>query len=313
MRQLCPEWSVSDIRFEQYLSGGYRNRNYRVSYKDQRYVLRVADLSSAMNFRLERDRLASLSRLFPVCDELTLGIAPVAATHVERGLLLTSWNETPLLAETAGVTADTLGTYLALLHETLERLPDACVREEPAGDSRAEAQTAANFEPRAQIRQDLITACHSEQLAAELLEKVPLPTSRRRICHLDLNPWNLLTDGKLWVTLDWETVSEADPMFDLVSLCDGYLQSQNLALSKEAFSQSALRAYNHRSKRSSAEGVFGDYTEEALAEARTVFQWREYAWAAAQVARNNVRDEVVAQRDGFAQLLREQGINVLPG
>ena len=295
MALLCPDWELPAIGVEAYLSGGYRNRNYRLSYGDERFVLRIAQLPSAMDFSLERVRLDALAAVFPqTTSALELNFASVIAAHTPRGLLLTRWIDAPLLSDTAGVSAETLGAYLALLHQSLHDLPANCTG--PIGGQN---------DLLTHIRRDLVVACGSQAQADELLADLPDLPHPMVECHLDLNPWNLLTDGKSWVTLDWETLGRADPLFDLVALCDGYLRAQDLGQCKERFAHSALDTYARITQQR-----FGN---QALAHARIVYQWREYAWAAAQVVQGNTRDEIVAQREHFAGLLITQGFNVLPG
>jgi thiamine kinase-like enzyme len=129
-------------------------------------------------------------------------------------------------------------------------------------------------------------------------------TSTERVCHIDLNPWNLLLDGNnAWVTLDWETVARAPPLFDLVGLCDGYSLTRNFSQAHSTnLSQSCLATYNELMKTS--------YPPTELAAARTLFHWREYAWAAARLAqgrlRSTVLDDVLQQRRVYAKKLNEQ-------
>ena len=312
MALLCPQWRWSDVAIEGYLSGGYRNRNYRLIYSGERFVLRIAELPSAMNFALERDRLMALAEVLPRSKHsLELNYAPLVAAHTGRGLLLTRWIDAPLLAETAGVSAETLGTYLVLLHQSLSDLPASQIETSADGSPDSKRHNSTIDEPAqpgaldVHIRKDLALACGSASRADELLQNLPVSAHENVLCHLDLNPWNLLTDGKKWVTLDWETLSAADPLFDLVALCDGYVRARDLNHRKESFTSSALKTYSRIAQRS--------FADDALAEARVVYQWREYAWAASQIVQGNSRDEIVAQREHFGRLLVAQGFNVLPG
>jgi len=119
----CPSWNPKAVAVEQFLAGGYRNKNYRVRYGDQSFVLRLAGQPSTPDFELELKRLRVLANLFQTGGALPqLAIAPVVASHAESGTLLTRWCNAPLLAECTGISAETLGSFLARLHERLATL-----------------------------------------------------------------------------------------------------------------------------------------------------------------------------------------------
>lgn len=288
---LCPSWPATEIYVEDYLSGGYRNRNYKIRYKDDRYVLRIAATQIT-----EQTVLSELATVFPATQSgLTLDVPAIVASSTAEGLLLSRWCDAPLLAESHGVTAEKLGVYLAQLHGCLARLP-------------ANVVSSGNLQ--SHIRSDLTAAEGSVKAADRWLNTLPKPNHSNVTCHLDLNPWNLLVANNHWVTLDWETLARADPLFDLVTLCDGYLREHNLYNDRINFSCMALEAYKGACK--GACNNAPDYPQQALDEARTWYQWREYSWAAAQLAAGNNRAEIVLQRDFFATELRARGFDVLP-
>ncbi len=289
---LCPSWPTAEVEVEQYLAGGYRNRNYRLRYNGDRYVLRIASGGNETDFNREQELLSALSVVFPKTSAgLTLDVAPVIATGVSEGLLLSRWISAPLLATSPGVAAETLGAYLARLHSALAQLARDNVSK---GDLRSH------------IGSDLALASGSEESAERWVAELPDPKHSPVMCHLDLNPWNLLVTDRHWVTLDWETVAVADPLFDLVTLCDGYLREHNLQADRAAFSCAALAAYNlcH-------DNAHPDYTSDGLDDARIWYQWREYAWACAQLATGNNRDEIVLQRDFFGAELVQRGFDII--
>jgi len=298
LAQLCPSWPFNQIAIEQYLTGGYRNRNYRLSYNGERYVLRIATSDAGADYTTEQELLAALARVFPYAGAgVDLDVAAVVASCAAEGLLLSRWHSAPLLAACHGITAETLGIYLAKLHGCLARLPASVVS---SGDLASH------------IRADLAAACGSEATAAACLAALPKPQYAPRRCHLDLNPWNLLVANNRWVTLDWETLAIADPLFDLVTLCDGYLRQHDLQADRREFSCAALLAYNYARESSSADDLQG-YSEQALSDARLWYQWREYGWACAQIAAGNKREEIVLQRNFFAAELVANGFDILPG
>ena len=116
-----------------------------------------------------------------------------------------------------------------------------------------------------------------------------------RGCHNDLNPWNIIRveDGKdaaSFRTLDWESAGDNDPLFDLVGLCVGL-----------GWGMDHARACHDAYRRGrTGNGV----TEARLRDTFRAFLVREYAWAVAQLALGNDRDEIRAQvvtsRDSLA-------------
>ena len=125
---LCPSWPFTDIEVEQYLAGGYRNRNYRLRYNGKSYVVRIAAPGGETDFAHEQVLLRALADVFPRTNAgLTLSVAPVVASCTSEGLLLSRWMSAPLLASCRGITAETLGTYLANLHSSLAALPNGVV------------------------------------------------------------------------------------------------------------------------------------------------------------------------------------------
>ena len=290
-KSLCPSWPPADIEVEQYLVGGYRNRNYRLKFNGKRYALRIAEGGSESEFTREQQLHSALATVFPhTSSDLTLDVAPVVAACASEGLLLSRWISAPLLAASPGVTAETLGIYLARLHCALGRIP---------------RENVSRGDLKSHIRSDLTLASGSEESAERWVAALPEPQHSPIVCHLDLNPWNLLVTESHWVTLDWETVALADPLFDLVNLCDGYLREHDLQEDRTAFSDAALRAYNL-----SRDSADPDYTNDALSGARSWYQWREYAWAHAQIAAGNNRQEIILQRDFFAAELVQRGFDI---
>jgi len=279
LRSLCPSWPPA---------GGYRNRNYKLHYNGEHYVLRIASPENKTDFGREQELLSALSKLFPETRAgITLDYATTFASYMEEGLLLSRWCSAPLLADCYGVSAETLGTYLANLHSCLARLP-------------------RNVVSIGTLKSDIRS--YLDESAERWVTALPKPRHAAVVCHLDLNPWNLLLKQNHWVTLDWETAALADPLFDLVTLCDGYLREHNLQTDREAFSCAALTAYNLNRDDAQTE-----YPSDALDDARAWYQWREYSWACAQLASGNSREEIVLQRDFFAGELVERGFDIIPG
>ena len=295
---LCPDWTANNLVIETYLSGGYSNQNYRLRYQQNRYVLRIAAHPSEAAFQRELRRLEALSNLFQDKPAgLSLHVPEVVASYPPQALLLTRWSDATLLSDLPDMQAQSLGTYLAALHQSLGRL-----KREHVGPNRLAQHIAS----------DLVTAFDSQTWATAQQAQLPSVTHELTPCHLDLNPWNLLRENNHWVTLDWETLAFADPLFDLVSLCDGYLgehSEEPCTLSQlEEFSCTALDAYKRTSPPSS-----GNYTPLNLEHARIHYEWREYAWAAARISQGNARPEVALQQTLFGQRLTDRGFDIVPG
>ena len=300
---LCPDWIASDVAIETYLSGGYSNQNYRLRYQQDRYVLRIASKPSQAAFQRELRRLEALSQIFPDKSAMQpvhvpeVHVPEVVASYPPQALLLTRWSNATLLSDVPNAHAESLGTYLAKLHLSLERLGP-----EHVGPNKLAER----------IADDLLTAFNSPVWAAAQQAQLPQVTHELTPCHLDLNPWNLLRENNRWITLDWETLAFADPLFDLVSLCDGYLREHSetpctLDQLKE-FSCTALDAYERIPQIPN-----GTYSPLDLEQARIYYEWREYAWAAAQIAQGNTRPEVALQQAVFGTRLTERGFDIVPG
>lgn len=301
LTELCPDWTLSEARVERFLAGGYSNRNYRIRYAEQRFVLRLPGLNTTTDFAAERVLLHHLATLFegPAAErsastvpEMALpqmALAETVAASVQHGWLLTRWVEQPVLAQATGVTGEQLAGYLAALHQRLQQLP------------RDPDSLGTLIESIIDDLSLLYVDSSTQQRLREYLELLLQAASPCEICHVDLNPWNLLFDGNnSWVTLDWETRNLAPPLFDLVALCDGY--GLNHGYSIEHTNKLALQClvgYNQHMQTS--------YSAVELDTLRTLFRWREYAWAASRLVqgtlRSAVQDDVLAQRRTYAERL----------
>jgi len=125
-----------------------------------------------------------------------------------------------------------------------------------------------------------------------------------QLCHIDLNPWNILyaqtSHPAVWTTLDWETLTIAPALFDLVALSDGYAYNQGFSASDTH--ELALRTLHTYCAANRCEPNLAD-----LQQMRELFWWREYAWAAARLTKENLNAAVVPdvqnQRRDYAALL----------
>ena len=183
-----PQWQTANIQDIDYLSGGYSNTNYALTYQGARYVLRIPERDQPY---VDRTHEAAWYAKLP--DQI--GVKPIALDDV-TGLMLTPWVDGTLLAEAhAAFGLDDLANYLKRLHGQLPR------------DSRVYSVSEVN----SAFWQHRPTPYSVEQ---------PQP-SVMTACHNDLNPWNILVTDTGWVTLDWEFAGLNDPLFDLVALHQG--------------------------------------------------------------------------------------------
>ena len=91
------------------------------------------------------------------------------------------------------------------------------------------------------------------------------------------------------------------PLFDLVTLVEGFALACNSDRdARRSLRTGALQAYS-RERNTNTRATAAQY-DQALG----LFYWREYAWAAAQVAQGNPRIEVHEQQLRYGMLLAEQ-------
>ena len=266
VRRLVPDWQGVAIGRIAYLPGGYTNRNYRVEVAGRTYALRI--VQHGVPRPGERRYLSTAS-------------APeVVAYDPGRGHMLTRWIEGSCIDE-APPEPDEAGVYLAELH-----------RQIPTGIRRYDFAA----EVAAMLRRAQAGGLDDPEVT-DHLRRLAWSPSRWCGCHNDLNPWNVIRDAggsggaARFRTLDWESAGDNDPLFDLVSLCVGL----GWGLPKMS---ACLAAYQ------SCGGTVAA-TSARLRDTVTAFHIREYAWAVAQIAVGNDRDEIRAQADSMRETLAD--------
>ena len=302
---LCPDWNLHDVEVDAFLWGGYSNKNYKVRHNKEPFVLRLPASTSTSDFATEYAMLRVLAQVFsepgndPPSQNLAhSNLAELVAAEPAHGWLLSRWVDAPVLASINGVTGAQLGGYLATLHAQLEqasRLFGKLIAAPPA--TRLVTSIVADFQRVVDHRDCL------EKLRGHL-QTLTASADVSRLCHIDLNPWNVLCDQTpspaVWTTLDWETLASAPALFDLVALSDGYAYNQGYsAADTHALAEKTLQSY------CSASGQKPNLV--ALGEMRKLFWWREYAWAAARLTSADLSAAVLAdvrnQRRDYAVLL----------
>lgn len=197
-------------------------------------------------------------------EYLQHGLGPNLVAFDGTGAMITEWIDGSLLIDEPP-SPQQAGRYIAALHERI-----------PMGVRR--------YDHRGIVARYMAVAEHVDPVAQAAFERHWQPHALVG-CHNDLNPWNIIRDGEDWHTLDWEFAGDHDPLFDLVAFCAhlGWGETETL---------SCLRAYG------------GDCSEQRFIATRQAFWLREYAWAVAQLARGNPREEVRAQAGDMLAALR---------
>jgi thiamine kinase-like enzyme len=264
LARLKPNWRLPSVNDIEFLDGGYSNRNYRLSYEDACYVIRVVaerETSLAINRAEELALLnGAIAKLAP----------PLEAFVLPEGHMLTVHMDGPLLVDAAPSPAQ-LAAYLAHLHGALQ--PFAVTYDLPdvvAGYLRVAKRHGADVHPR----------------AVEVLSGLTPVGPGMVPCHNDLNPWNIIAssaDPRGWCTLDWELAGNNDPLFDLLALSGGLASSP-------AEEQALIEGYFALVDRPLPKADVVNRT-------RNAFALREYAWALCQESLGNRRGEVIEQRE----------------
>jgi thiamine kinase-like enzyme len=239
------------------LGGGITNRNFKVSVRGGRYVLRVGGKDTEL---LGIDRTAEYAAS---CAAADLGLAPEVVTFVEpEGYLVTRYVE----GVVGAVDPERVGRALRRLHDG-PVLPSTFDSFRVVEVYRATAEERGVAVPAAFDRAKAV----ADRIERRRAGAAP------RACHNDLLNANFIADGeRLWI-VDWEYAGMGDPFFDL----GNFAVNHELDPDGEA---ALLRAY-------------GSEDHETLVLMRFMSDFREAMWGVVQQGISELDFDFVAYAD----------------
>jgi thiamine kinase-like enzyme len=186
------------------LEGGITNRNYRVRFGEQEYVVRLHGKDTdLLGISRESERLANSAAA-------GLGIAPAVAATFDGGLVTRFLACAPLGSEEIAGRAEEIALALRAFHDAGVALP-------------VKFQVPDLLEEYARIiaaRGVIAPPAYAEtqELAARIA--AALPVGALRPCHNDLLPGNLVRERSAdrIMIVDWEYAGMGHPCFDLGNL-----------------------------------------------------------------------------------------------
>lgn len=189
------------------LSGGFSQKVYKLSIKNKYYILRLSDASLA-----DRKRESQCMRIAS-----NIGVAPkFYYINVKDGIFIIDYIENKKLSKDNRADPNIykeLATFLKKIHLTAGF---------PKHISIIKMVEKITKKP------SYVTSTISEMAIKniELLE--PLLNKHFKItsCHNDLQPNNILFDGKRFWVIDWEKASLQDPYYDLATISNFFILDQ---------------------------------------------------------------------------------------
>ena len=186
------------------LEGGITNRNYRVRFGGEEYVLRLHGKDTRL-LGISREAEAQASEA-----AAALGIAPAVAASFDGGMVTRYVACESLSAADVAARAEEVALALRRFHDAQLALPARFWVPDLIEDYARTLQELGEGPP------------PSLREAGELATRIAaaLPAGERRPCHNDLLPGNVICDarsGRVMI-VDWEYAGMGDPWFDLGNL-----------------------------------------------------------------------------------------------
>lgn len=250
--RLMPAWRAHDLGDFAYLPKGYSNDNYRFRHQRERYVLRLP-IRARMHAQWRSERA-----FYQAPGDIA--VPDVLAFDIGSGAMISRWVDGPLMIDAPPATEH----LISFLRSLQKNLAAAANPYDPIAQSRQALQTPGPDQPSSRVQR--------------LVSRSKWPQTHLVACHNDFNPWNVIcAPNDRWVTLDWESRGNNDPLFDLVTM------HQGLALPDDLLP-------------GLCDDLIGQRTAPGRIELVLMGFWiREYAWAFAERQRGNYRDELRAQ------------------
>lgn len=199
---------AGQIRAIEPIKHGLTNRSWLVSTDDDRFVVRLSDLSAAEELQIDRDSEAVVLQ-----DVARAGIgAQVLRSDPARGILVTrylgaTWTEQDAQSDD---NIDRLASLLRRLHAL----------DTPAGVRTVDLAATVHGYIRTLDERGVHSALASpalrERAEATAMELRKVSTSC--LCHNDVHHLNIVGSDPVRL-IDWEYAGVGEPLFDLASVC----------------------------------------------------------------------------------------------
>jgi thiamine kinase-like enzyme len=184
------------------LEGGITNRNYRVTFGDTEYVIRLPGKDTALlGISREAERVANAAAA-------RLGIAPELAAGDDSCLVTRYVESTPVDADQLRAAPEQVARSLRTFHDSHAQLPVRFWVPDLL-----DSYAAIVRERRGEVPPDYAA---TQALARRIADALPL--SEPVPCHDDLLAANLLTVGDTVMLVDWEYAGMGHRYFDLGNL-----------------------------------------------------------------------------------------------
>lgn len=212
--QKIPVWNPTEIQKVERLSGGWTNRNYRITCADRSYVLRVFGDATA---QLGIDRRQEYETSVTAAEA---GIAPnVRYWNETDGLLVTDYVEGVSYSPEAAAQPENV-RRLALTLREIHSLRAAGAAFCPFERAKQWTEAARKLGVEIPVEYEWIPP----RMQA-IRNGLCTPDTPSCFCHNDFVRSNIIDSGRLWV-IDWEYAGAGNPLFDLASVAMNWQPSE---------------------------------------------------------------------------------------